>query len=181
MNPITRNGKEYRLTDPFTFTESLRRRNAEEVMARKSTCVLARPSVPGETVTTYTANGNLESEVPGIEGKMVLTRCDTDGNPVVDEFGHLNQWQTERETFERKYDFENTRGSDGFTRPRGGIQRFIRSDEDIAILVPWGEDGAPVEQTIDAGGWLNITKPEDIYGIADKEFRETYEILSTEN
>ena len=175
MRTVSRNEKEYVIVEGAGFIEELRKRGAEEVSARKTGCVLARPSIPGEIVTTYTKNGNLETEVVGIEGKMILTRCDPSGKPVIDVFGHLNQWQPDRETFERKYEFENMRVSDGFTRPRGEIQRFIRTDRDVVLILPWGENGAPVEQTIDAGGWLNISNPGNIYGIADEEFRETYE------
>lgn len=173
---FSRNLKEYRQVEPSSFVSRLRSGNAREVSARKSACVLVRPSVPGQVIASYTSNGNLELETAELEGKFVLTRCDQEGRPVIDAYGHMNSWQVDRETLEKKYETENMRSPDGFVRPRGGVQRFIRSDEDIMILVPWGKDGALVEQTIDAGGWLNITDPDNIYGIADIEFRETYAV-----
>ena len=40
--------------------------------------------------------------------------------------------------------------------------------------VPWGENGALVPQHLRAGSYLNITDVNDIYGIAEQEFYETY-------
>lgn len=68
-------------------------------------------------------------------------------------------------------------GKDVFYRPAGGVQTFMQVKEDIAVMVPWGENGADIPLTIDAGGYLNVTNPDDIYGIAETEFNETYRII----
>jgi len=177
ISVVERNGKSYRCVDATDYARRLAERKAVEVRAEKNACVLARPAIQDETISVFTQNGNLEAVECGVEGNVVVTRCDLDGVPIVDSFGHVNTWQMRAETFAEKYDVSNMRPEDGFTRPRGGVQRLIRVDEDVAIMVPWGEDGSEVPLTIDRGGWLNVTDPADIYGVADEEFRETYQIV----
>lgn len=43
------------------------------------------------------------------------------------------------------------------------------------ILEQWGG-----EMKIEAGGWLNITNPSDIYGISKRDFEDTYRIVGEE-
>ena len=40
------------------------------------------------------------------------------------------------------------------------------------ILEQWGG-----EMKIEAGGWLNITNPDDIYGISERDFYDTYKFV----
>lgn len=49
-------------------------------------------------------------------------------------------------------------------------QKFLRLDEDICFLSPWG-----TMMTIFAGGVLNISDMKHIYGIQSDEFATTYE------
>ena len=51
---------------------------------------------------------------------------------------------------------------------------MMQIKEDITIYVPWGENGALIPQHLRAGSWLNIEDVNDIYGIAEEEFKETY-------
>ena len=48
----------------------------------------------------------------------------------------------------------------------------------LLVYVPWGENGKLIPQYIEAGGFLNITNLSDIYGVAEKEFKSTYRIIS---
>ena len=48
-----------------------------------------------------------------------------------------------------------------------------RVDNNISFVAPWGE-----KMYIKEGGYLIINKPDDIYGIQEEEFNETYEILN---
>ena len=177
MEYIERNDKRYRLVDVKAYVLALLEGGARSFPARKSECVLARPAVEGEEILTYTQNGRLEAPETGQAGCWHLTRCDGEGRPRVDTFGHTNCWQVDDATFRKKYDWEQMRPSDGFTRPRGGVQRFVRVSQDIAFPKPWGENGSDVHQTLDAGGYLNVTDPEDVYGVAEEEFLALYEAV----
>jgi len=174
---IFRNGKLYRFVDAKAYANRLAKGKAARIRAEKDACVLARPAVQDEVIPVFTKNGNLEAVERGVSGNIVVTRCDLSARPIVDGFGHVNTGQMTAETFEEKYDVAGMRPEDGFTRPKGGIQQFIQADDDVAFMVPWGENGALVPLTIDRDSWLNITDAEDIYGVAIEEFRETYHII----
>ena len=160
MANIFRNGKLYRFVDAKGYVKRLAKGKAAQIRAEKDACVLARPAVQGEIIPVFTKNGYLEAVERGVSGNIVVTRCDLSARPIVD-----------------KYDSAGMRPEDGFTRPKGGVQQFIQADDDVAIMVPWGEDGALIPETIDRDSWLNITDDEDIYGVATEEFRETYHII----
>lgn len=53
--------------------------------------------------------------------------------------------------------------------PKKVVQMFIKVDENISFIAPWGE-----KMNIEKGGYLNITDKNDIYGVQEKEFKETY-------
>jgi hypothetical protein len=79
------------------------------------------------------------------------------------------------ETLHKKYNVpENFEG--GFVPPKGSDQYFMQVQDGVTIQVPWGENGSLIPQTIKAGGYLNITDMDDVYGIAEEEFNETYEV-----
>ena len=70
-------------------------------------------------------------------------------------------------TFNKKYeplDLENN-----IYKPNGGVCLFVQVNENISFVAPWGET-----MVIEKGGYLNITNPDDIYGVQEKEFNETY-------
>lgn len=170
------NGRRYEEVPAEGYVDVLRQDGAEEVDAEKSARVLVTPSRPGDRIRVWVESGDHEvDEVVG-EDHVVVTRCDDAGNPVLDEHGHVNTWTMRRETFEKKYDAANI-SPGGVARPRGGRQRFIRTDRDVVLMVPWGEGGALVPQHIAKGGWLNVTSLGDVYGIAEAEFAETYGIV----
>ena len=56
-------------------------------------------------------------------------------------------------------------------KPKGGPQIFVPIVMDV-ILEQWGG-----EMKIEAGGWLNITNPDDIYGISERDFYDTYRFV----
>ncbi len=70
-------------------------------------------------------------------------------------------------TFRKKYEsFDLTQG---IYKPKGGVQKFIQIDEDISFTASWGE-----KMTISAGGYINTTDFNDIYGVQKDEFLNTY-------
>ena len=178
--PLTHeiNGKSYEIVDPSIYVPALKNSGAKQINAEKSACIRIRKGEIGEKIQVYTSNGNLEaSETYHDTNNWIVTRVDLDGKTVIDKYNHDNTWQISDETLKKKYDFDNMT-SDNIVKPKGGIQTFIQVDKDIAIMVPWGENGSLIPQVIDKNGYLNITKPEDIYGIAAEEFAETYAVKS---
>ncbi len=146
------------------------------VTAVKFARILARPGVVGEEVITYTQNGEVEKvdtvkvdEKTGRPG-WVVTKVDESGEVVVDEYGHDNTWIIADSTFTRKYEVDETKEG-GIYKPVGGPQIFVPIVMDV-ILEQWGG-----EMKIEAGGWLNITNSDDIYGISQRDFEDTYRIV----
>lgn len=149
------------------------------VVAVKFARVLARRGVVGEEVISYSQNGIVEkvatvSEDPETkETGWVLTKLDENGEVLVDEYGHKNEWIVDAKTFAKKYDLDETKEG-GVYKPKGGPQIFVPIVMDV-ILEQWGS-----EMKIEAGGWLNITNPDDIYGISGRDFDDTYRIVGEE-
>ena len=174
-NHYYENGKEYeyvfgdRLND---YIDELRAYDAKEVDAEKSGCLIARPAIPGEDIVVYTETG-VEAHEVGQEGKWVTQAVDLDGNPVLNAAGQPNIWQQSEENLRKKYDVDHIQ-ENGFVKPKGGVQHFIQTDRNIAVMVPWGENGSLIPQTIDKGGYLNITNMGDVYGIGEAEFGKLY-------
>lgn len=175
IRTISKNGKSYETVNAAQYVEYLKSNGAKTISAKKSGYVIARKAVPGEKIEVCISNGNSEVTEAAAEGQWLLTRADDKGEPVIDKFGHKNEWFVDDETFRKKYDTANM-GANGFVKPSGVSQTFIETDRDIAIMVPWGENGSLVPQIIDKGGFLNIEDPTAIYGIAKEEFFETYMI-----
>lgn len=58
---------------------------------------------------------------------------------------------------------------EGIFKPKGGPQLFMQIQDNISIIASWGE-----EQNLEAGAFMNVTNPNDLYGIAYNEFQQTY-------
>ena len=162
------------------YAEGLQRKQPV-LYAEKTGCILARIGKVGEEITTYVSNGTAETvnrvrpDGNGNPG-IVATMADLSGNRIVDGNGCVNRIIIPRETFDRKYrDAARVSEQEQLFRPAGGAQEFVRTDEDIFFTAPWG-----TEQNLKAGSFLNITDPDEIYGIAYEEFMMTYTIIGEE-
>ena len=56
----------------------------------------------------------------------------------------------------------------GVFKPKGGPQKFVKVSEAIKIN-QWGG-----EMNVDAGGYINVTNPDDMYIISGRDFADTY-------
>ena len=99
----------------------------------------------------------------------IATKADASGSPVADCHAHLNQWIIGDSTFRRKY--TAIPGHPDLYKPIGGPQHFVLLSEAIHI-VQWRE-----EWNVDAGGYINITDPEDLYVISGRDFSDTYQVI----
>lgn len=143
------------------------------VVAVKATPVLVRRGVVGEEVVTYSQDGIVEKvdtvkidEATGLP-QMVLTKLDKDGNVVVDEYGHENSWiyLNTQDQFEIDYP---TQLRDGVYVPSAKPRILVPIVMDV-VITQWGND-----EYIAAGGWLNITDVNDIYGASQRDIEDTH-------
>lgn len=109
-----------------------------------------------QTITTTQANGTAETTNTANIGDWIVT------NPGGERYV-INAAK-----FPKKYEATPELG-DGWYKPTGGIQKFLELVEDTSLVAPWNE-----VQFIAAGGLLNVTDLNDIYGIAREEFFSTY-------
>lgn len=150
------------------------------IMAEKNGYITGRRAEPGEKISVMTSDGQKEVQETAKEGDWIATRAYEDGTNYVDKNGNTNSWLMSEETLAKKYEGGYAQGDDTLLfKPRGQKQEFMRVSENVALTVPWGENGAPVTQYVKEGGWLNITDLNDVHGIAEKEFTETYDIVRT--
>lgn len=100
----------------------------------------------------------------GTIGETVISwSVDSQGNEIQEK---VAQVQIDDSTFKKKYEIdpENT----SLCRPKGGPQIFVQIPDNI-ILNQWGSD-----MQIAAGGYINITNVDDMYGISQRDFEDTY-------
>lgn len=159
--------QQFQNIDVKKYVEQLFNSGKKPFMAKKSANVIAVKADGGEKVDVYTKNGNLQSRQTAKQGDIILTRADQNGKPVIDSNGHKNSWIVPYDKFSKKYDLKNPIKK-GVYAPIGGPQKFIQIDKDISFNASWGL------QNIKAGGYLNISDQNDIYGIAKQEFEQTY-------
>lgn len=174
-NTFERNGKSYKIIDPDTYIDECKWN--EIVEAEKSGYIIAREAKEGERVDVMTQNGNHEASETAKKGDWIVTRADEDGNPILDENGNRNSWIVSDDVIEAKYEKRGYANREElFFKPLGETQEFMRVQEDVAVMVPWGENGEDIPLTVDKGGYLNITDRDDVHGIAENEFNDTYRV-----
>lgn len=146
------------------------------IKAMKFARIIARQGVAGEEVISWSVDKDSnevkekvnvvqidpETNEPG----FVVTKASENGEVIVDNNGHLNEWIIDYKTFKKKYEVDPD--NPNLFRPVGGIQTFVQINDNI-ILNQWGSD-----MKIAKGGYINITNLEDIYGISERDFLDTY-------
>ena len=141
--------------------------------------VLARRGKVGEEIITYTDGGLVEKvnrvEIDPDTGnpEWVLMKANVHGYPIVDEYGHTNEWIKDDSDFME--DYVPDKSIDGVYESVDGAQIFVPVLMDI-ILVQGGE-----EMFVKAGGYLNVTDITNIYGISKRDFDDTYRIIDELN
>lgn len=145
--------------------------------AEKFARILARLGNDGEHVISWSvdANGNeiVEKVSQVQDGDWVITKVDEFGEVIVDANGHTNEWIVSDANFKKKYEIDPDNPS--LCRPKGGIQIFVQIPDNI-ILEQWGS-----EMKIASGGYINITNVNDMYGISQRDFEDTYKFCDEIN
>lgn len=144
--------------------------------AEKFARIIARQGTPGETVVSWSVDfqGNeIQEKVAQIQVDdktnqpgWIATKTDEQGNIIVDSNGNSNQWIIDDSTFKKKYEIDPA--NPGLYKPKGGVQIFVQITDNI-ILNQWDSD-----MKIAAGGYINITNIDDMYGISQRDFEDTY-------
>ncbi len=133
--------------------------------AEKIARIYARDGIVGEEIRTIMADG-LEETVNVVKEDPETHKVDK----VVTNPGK-EQYIVPASKFEQKYEVDPENPE--MYKPKGGPVTVTQIDQNIAFKASWGED-----MQIKSGGYLVITSYTDIYGIQEKEFNETYRIVS---
>ena len=142
--------------------------------AQKFQRIEARQGTVGEQVQTILADGTVETEPREVK----LDEKTNEPGWVVNNINGPEQWIIEDSTFKKKYE-QDPENPEVF-KPKGGPMLAAQISEDITFAPPmWGGD----IQNINAGGYLLMdpTNPEDVYGIGEEEFYNTYAFVEEKN
>lgn len=173
----------YTKVDVSTYVKSgLESGTLVPVEAEKFARIMARPGTVGEEVISWSVDsvGNeLKEKVDTVsldeetnEPGWVVTKTDENGNIILDNNGHSNDWIIPDSTFKKKYEIDGDNPT--LFKPKGGVQIFVQIPDNIT-LNQWGSD-----MNIAAGGYINITNPNDMYGISKRDFEDTYKVINVD-
>lgn len=152
-------------------------KNNSVIEAENFARIIAKQGSNGEEVISWNTDKDKDEVLekrdfikPDAKGNMpwIAIKADSNGEPIIDVNGHDNRWIIDNDTFNKKYE----KDTDSLIyKPKGGIQKFVQITDNI-ILKHWGCD-----MKIAKGGFINITNPNDLYGISKRDFEDTYKII----
>lgn len=99
----------------------------------------------------------------------IATKVDNEGNPVIDRNGHMNQWIIKDSVVKATYEPSN-QGENLFQKKE--IQTLVQIHDNIVFEKKNGK-----VMNVEAGGYINITKPDGMYGISKRDFEDTHEVI----
>lgn len=146
--------------------------------AEKIARIIALQGNVGEKITSWSVDSDgkeIQEKVAEVQADKknnklpwIATKVDEQGNVIIDNNGRPNQWIIDDTKFNQKYEIDPANPS--LYRPKGGPQVFVQISDNI-ILNQWGSD-----MKIASGGYINITNVDDMYGISQRDFEDTYKI-----
>lgn len=147
--------------------------------AEKFARIMARQGNVGETVISWSVDAEgkeIQEKVAQVsvdektnQPGWIATKVDEQGNVLMDSNGHINEWIIDDTTFKKKYEINSE--NPNLCKPKGGLQVFVQIPDNI-ILNQQGSD-----MQIVAGGYINITNVNDMYGISQRDFEDTYKFI----
>ena len=144
------------------FAEGLIANGAIVKTYAKFARVQAREAQEGEVIETILADGHKETSNKANAGDWIVT------NPGGESY------IVPGNKFGKKYE-PAPELSESWYKPTGGVAKFLQITEDISFICSWGE-----AQNMRAGSFICITSLDDIYGIAEQEFYDTYKECDAE-
>lgn len=144
--------------------------------AEKFARIMARQGNVGENVISWSADslGNeIMEKVASVQVDeqtnqpgWIVSKVNNEGNVIIDNNGHINEWIIDDTTFKKKYEIDPDNPL--LYKAKGQPQLFVQIPDNI-ILNQWGS-----LMQIAAGGYINITNVNDMYGISKRDFEDTY-------
>ena len=125
----------------------------------KFTRVQAVQAKGGEEIVTVLADGTKETKNIAKAGDWIVT------NPGGERY------IVDGAKFTKKYEAAAELG-EGWFKPKGAPQQFRQIKADMKMMASWGE-----EQTLRKGAYVNVTDINDLYGVAEQEFNDTYKTI----
>ena len=145
------------------------------IEAKKVGNTIAIQGVVGQEVVTLEvdADGNEYVERVGTvsldpetnEPGWILTRTGPDNRPLLNRFGHPNQYIVADSKFRAMY--EPSKDGEGLYS-KSQVESFIQVDEDVTFETKYGE------MVVKAGGYIKVTDLDRISGISEESFGESY-------
>lgn len=156
----------------------LKLQSATIIEAKKTGNTIAVQGTVGQEVVSLEvdADGNEYVERTGVvsldpetnEPGWILTKTGSDNKPVLNKFGHTNQYIVPDSKFKSMYE----PSEDGpFLYSKSQIEKFIQIDEDITFETKYGE------MVVTAGGYIKVTDLDRISGISEQSFNDTYVVV----
>ena len=107
-----------------------------------------------------------ETNEPG----WILTKTDSNNKPVLNKFGHTNQYIVVDSKFRTMYEPSNE-GPNLYSKSQ--IEQFIQSEDDITFETKYGEI------VVYVGGFIKVSDLDRISGISEQSFYDTYTVVDT--
>lgn len=154
----------------------------QPIIAEKFSRIVAIQGHVGEEVISWSvdSNGNAVQEKIAMveldkitnEPGWIVSKVDENGQIIFDKNGKVNQWIIADSLFKRKYELVDNELN--MYKPVGGPQIFVQIPDNL-ILNQWGAD-----MKIAMGGYINITNINDLYGISERDFIDTYKCIDAQ-
>ena len=154
---------------------------SEIIEAKKIGNTYAVRGIEGQEVITYSVDSNGNEVIERVqsvtldeetkEPGWILTKVDSNNQPVIDQNGHLNQYIVADSVFKKTYE-PSIDGPNLYSKSQ--IEKFIRLEEDIHFGTKYGD------MTVMQGGYAKITDMSRISGISENDFNETYVVIEKE-
>ena len=172
--------KEYKLVDINSYVmNGIENGTMFPRVAVKFARVIARQGIVGETVISWSVDSQGNEikertdqvrldEITNNPG-WVLTKLDEQGNIIIDINGHPNQWINSDRVFHNRYEVDPENPS--LFKSKAGPQIFVQITENIIFNL----DEKNME--IAAGGYINITDHDKMYGVSLRDFEDTYRFI----
>ena len=154
---------------------------SEIIEAKKIGNTYAVRGIEGQEVITYAVDSNGNEVIERVqsvtldeetkEPGWILTKVDSNNQPVIDQNGHPNQYIVADSVFKKTYE-PSIDGPNLYSKSQ--IEKFIRLEEDIHFGTKYGD------MTVMQGGYAKITDMSRISGISENDFNDTYVVVEKE-
>lgn len=166
---------EYKRVDTLKYVKNgLLKGNLIPIIAKENKKVIALRGKIGEEVTTWSVDEDNNPIVEKVDyvvldkitnkPSIILTKINDDESVYLDSNGNINKWTIDDNIFNEKYELIH----DNIYKTKGKEKVFVQVNEDL-ILVQNNE-----EMKLNKGGYINITNPNDMYGVSYRDFNNSY-------